>query len=128
MNANPSTAAMQPAPGNRLATFGKFWQGMTSSQQEDPSSQDPPAKLTPRPSTVSSPFIHSLCFMLPLPWLCITCISGCVSAYMMAVYGCTSDRVQCIVEMLEPSLVNTISQVWCHKRADLGTLLVYTMC
>ncbi|KAL3134912.1 hypothetical protein ABBQ32_007876 [Trebouxia sp. C0010 RCD-2024] len=55
MNANPSTAAMQPAPANRLATFGKFWQGMTSSQQEDPPSQDPPAKLTPRPSTDDVP-------------------------------------------------------------------------
>lgn len=75
MNANPSTAAMQPAPANRLATFGKFWQGMTSSQQEDPPSQDPPAKLTPRPSTVSSPrpYFHtaSLALYYLHAWLCV---------------------------------------------------------
>ena len=56
LNANP-TAAPQPTPVNKLASFGKFWQGMTSGQPEDASA----AKPSPRPSSVSAAFTLASC-------------------------------------------------------------------
>ncbi|DBA73285.1 hypothetical protein WJX77_003623 [Trebouxia sp. C0004] len=35
MNANPETTMTQPPSANKLASFGKFWQGMTSGSQDD---------------------------------------------------------------------------------------------
>ena len=35
MNANPETSVTQPASANKLASFGKFWQGMTAGSQDE---------------------------------------------------------------------------------------------
>jgi len=56
LNANPDDgASSQPPPTNKLASFGKFWQGMTSgSQQEDA------AQPSSRRTTVSGAAIDHL--------------------------------------------------------------------
>ncbi|KAL0043362.1 hypothetical protein WJX79_002614 [Trebouxia sp. C0005] len=35
MNANPENSVTQPPSANKLASFGKFWQGMTSGSQDE---------------------------------------------------------------------------------------------
>lgn len=41
MNANPETTATQPPSASKLASFGKFWQGVTAGSQDDGSHPTP---------------------------------------------------------------------------------------
>lgn len=129
MNANPNAAAMQQAPANRLASFGKFWQGMTSSQQEDPSPQDPPAKLTPRPSTVSPPNHTSHCLTTPVFCLYIcraVCVFGCNEYW---VHLTVFDGVHYVLDVTEPKLVGSRSCVVLLRSVHrLGTQCARVRC
>ncbi len=55
MNANPETSVNQPASANKLASFGKFWQGMTAGSQDE--SSQPSSRRT----TVSCQAVLPFC-------------------------------------------------------------------
>jgi len=63
MNANPETSVNQPASANKLASFGKFWQGMTAGSQDEGSQ---PAS---RRTTVSYQAFLPLC-----AWVLLACL------------------------------------------------------
>ncbi len=63
MNANPETTVTQPPSANKLASFGKFWQGMTSGSQDDSS------QPTSRRTTVSCQLSHQC-----LPRVSLACL------------------------------------------------------
>jgi len=63
MNANPETSVNQPASANKLASFGKFWQGMTAG------SQDEGSQPSSRRTTVRSQLLYRR-----LPGVLLACI------------------------------------------------------
>jgi len=63
MNANPETTVTQPPSANKLASFGKFWQGMTSGSQDDSS------QPTSHRTTVSCQLSHQC-----LPGVSLACL------------------------------------------------------
>lgn len=65
MNANPETTATQPPSASKLASFGKFWQGVTAGSQDDGSHP------TPRRTTVRCQLFHQC-----LPWILLACIGS----------------------------------------------------
>lgn len=56
MNANPETSVNQLASANKLASFGKFWQGMTAGSQDDGS--QPTSRRTTVSRQLSYHFLH----------------------------------------------------------------------
>ena len=66
MNANPETTATQPPSGSKLASFGKFWQGVTAGSQDGPGSHP-----TSRRITVRCQLFHQC-----LPWILLACIGS----------------------------------------------------